>query len=580
MRFWDSAAGRAPAPQPLSRQPDAPSLRRPIICSLFLCLFLLQPQPSHAGPVIRVGTYANAPLVFRDAGGAPQGIYIDLLEDVAKQEGWSLLYMEGSWDECLERLQRGEIDLLLAIGFTPERSRRFDFTTQPVVVNWGQVYVRRDSPIRSPLDLTDRTLAVLRGDVYYESLKSVQDPLKLYPKFVEVDTYLDTLRLLAEGKADAALVPRIFGAYHERGFDIQRSTIMFSPTELRFAAPKGKQPGILAALDRHLTALKADKRSIYYRSLTVWTEGVRILVFPKWLDPFWLVSGVAATTLLIVGMNLLLRRQVRLRTEALRESLAAQEKAASELRIARDIQMSFVPEHLPAIPGYEIAGSLQPARAVGGDFYDCFLLDSDHLYFVLGDVSGKGVPAALFMAVTKTLLGAAAPAAVSPGAILAQVNSQAALQNAACMLVTVFCGILELRTGRVSYANAGHNPPVVLRSAGGLELLEYASAPALGVDEASGYSVFDVTLGPGDSLFLYTDGVTEAMDRSGELFSEDRLRAELSAARPCSAQALAARMLQRVEVFTGEAPQTDDIAVLVVQREPEREPEQCAPASA
>ncbi|HSB80561.1 MAG TPA: SpoIIE family protein phosphatase [Candidatus Methylomirabilis sp.] len=538
-----------------------------LACTLVLLAF---PPSLQAANAIRVGIYPDEPLVFRDAQGLPQGIYIDLLEHMAKEEGWTLQYIEGSWEECLRRLQRAEIDLLTAIGYSVERGRQFDFNGQPVAVNWGQVYVRTDSPIQSLLDLTDRTLAVLRGDIYYESLKSTQGVLKVYPKFIEVDTYLETLQLLAKGKVDGALVPRLFGAFHERQLRIQKSTIMFSPTELRFAAPKGKQRELLAAIDRSLTAMKADKRSDYYRSLNVWIEGVQTLVFPKWLNPLWVVVGVASTGLLIVGMNLLLRQQVRLRTEALRESLAAQARTASELRFARDIQMSFVPKQCPAVPGYEIHGTLQPAREVGGDFYDCFLLDDDHLCILLGDVSGKGVPAALFMAVTKTLLSATALAMDSPAPILTRVNDRLSLNNDASMFVTVFCGILDVPSGRIVYTNAGHNPPAVLRHAGGIELLEAGRSPALGIEEGLEYEVFDAKLDPGDCLFLYTDGVTEAMNGQEEMFSEDRLWAELSAASVGSAKDLAIAVLQKVTAFTGDVPQADDIAVLVLRRQPDR----------
>ncbi len=185
-----------------------------LLLALLLVLLVLSAAPvsaQAAGPV-RIGTYANEPLVFRDAGGAAQGIYIDLLEAIARKQGWTLRFVEGTWDECLQRLQRGEIDLLVAIGYSEERTRLFDFNREPVVVNWGQVYVAPRSPIRSLLDLTGRTLAVLRGDVYYESLKRTQDILKVFPTFVEVDSYRETLRLVAEGRAEAALVPRTCGS--------------------------------------------------------------------------------------------------------------------------------------------------------------------------------------------------------------------------------------------------------------------------------------------------------------------------------------------------------------------------------
>jgi phosphoserine phosphatase RsbU/P len=535
---------------------------------LLVVLLLLPARPvsaQTAGPV-RVGTYANEPLVFRDAGGASQGIYIDLLKEIARKQGWTLRYVEGTWDECLQRLERGEIDLLVAIGYSEERTRLFDFSREPVVVNWGQVYVAPRSPIRSLLDLTGRTLAVLRGDVYYESLKRTQDILKVFPTFVEVDSYRETLRLVAEGRAEAALVPRIFGAYHERLFAVEKTTIMFSPTELRFAARKGTQGPLLETLDRELRALKADKRSAYYRALNVWIEGVRTLVFPKWLNPFWVVGGAASVSVLIVGMNLLLRRQVRLRTAALKASLAAQEKIASELRIAREIQMSSIPREYPALPGWDIHGVLQPAREVGGDFYDCALLDERRLYVTLGDVSDKGVPAALFMAATKTRLGASVAAAGSPAAVLTRVNRDTVRNNDRCMFVTVWCGILDVGSGQITYANAGHNPPAVRRADGRVEFLDFASAPALGIDEDAAYREGTTTLEPGDVLVMYTDGVTEALDAREELFSEDRLQTELAASGLCDARDVAGRVLARVAAFAGDTPQADDIALLVLRR--------------
>jgi sigma-B regulation protein RsbU (phosphoserine phosphatase) len=529
-------------------------------------VLLSGPDRVGAAPSIRVGTYANAPLIFRDAEGRTRGIYVDVLEHIAQQERWTLEYVDGTWEQGLERLEQGTIDLLLAIGYSAERDRRFEFSREPVIVNWGQVYVRQNSDIRSLLDLTHRPLAVVRGDVYYESLRSTHAILQVFPKFVEVDAYGETLRLVAQGRADAALVPRIFGAYHERDGTLERTTIMFSPVELRFAAPKGRQREILATLDRRLVALKADKGSVYHRSLGVWLEGVRTLVFPKWLDPFWVVGTVAVVGALIVGMNLLLRRQVRLRTRALRASLAAQAKIASELRIAREIQMSFIPHTYPPLAGWEIHGELRPAREVGGDFYDCFLLDDGRLYFVLGDVSDKGVPAALFMAVTKTLLGASAAAGDSPAAILDRVNRRTTAANDGGMFVTAFCGILDPDSGRVVYTNAGHNPPLVRRTGGAVDVLESGRAPALGIVDDASYGIHDVLLGPGDVLFMYTDGVTEARNGEGAFFTEERLRAALDGGGTADARELAATVLGRVTTFAGDAPQADDIAVLVIRR--------------
>ena len=204
---------------------------------------------------------------------------------------------------------------------------------------------------------------------------------------------------------------------------------------------------------------------------------MRTLNFPTWLNPFWVAGVVLGAGGLAVGLNFLLGWLVRRRTRALRAHMAARAKIESELRIAREIQLSFVPRTYPPLPGWEIHGDLRPAHEVGGDFYDCFLLEDGRLYFALGDVSDKGVPAALFMAVTKTLLGASAVTGDSPAAIVDRVNRRTVLANEQCMFITAFCGILDPDTGHVVYTNAGHNPPLALRADGDVEVLEPGAPP-------------------------------------------------------------------------------------------------------
>ena len=207
---------------------------------------------------------------------------------------------------------------------------------------------------------------------------------------------------------------------------------------------------------------------------------------------------------------------------------------------------------------------------MGGDFYDCFLLEDGRLYFALGDVSDKGVPAALFMAVTKTLLGASAVTGDSPAAIVDRVNRRTVLANEQCMFITAFCGILDPDTGHVVYTNAGHNPPLALRSDGEVEVLEHGRAPALGIADDAQYGFYDIILGPGDALFMYTDGVTEATDRAGAFFTDERLRAAVAGYSGRSAGQLAGSVLGEVTAFAGGAPQADDIAVLVIRRAADR----------
>ena len=520
---------------------------------------------AQAGTPLRVGIYPDAPLVFLDAKGVPQGVYIDLLEHIAPQEGWQIQYVSGSWEEGLARLRKGQIDLLTAIAYSEERARQFDFTRQSVIVNWGQVYVPPKSPIASMLDLTGRRLAVVREDIYYEAFKRISGDSNVHPRFVEVEAYRDTLRLMSTGGADGALLPRIYAAYHAEEFGVEKTTIMFSPSELRFAAPKGTRRPVLDALDRHLAQLKADKRSVYYRSLNVWIEGIHTLIFPKWLRPAWVLGGVGALILWIGAMNLVLRWRVRVKTNALRDTLAAQERIEGELRVAHNIQMGSVRRDFPAIPGYEMYGVLQPARAVGGDFYDWFFADPDHLCFVLGDVSGKGVPAALLMAATKSLLNVTGRGNPHPGRMLEVTNRQVLAGNEACMFVTVFCGVLDVRTGVICYSSAGHNPPLVLRDGGRLEYLEEARSPPIGIDEDVVYEEAAVALRPGDALFMYTDGVTEARSLGRAMFSEEGLQDALSRAAGGSATDLVRGTLEAVKRFGKDAPQADDIAVMAVR---------------
>lgn len=254
--------------------------------------------------------------------------------------------------------------------------------------------------------------------------------------------------------------------------------------------------------------------------------------------------------------------------ERLTETTAAKERIESELSIAREIQMSILPKNFPAFPGhpeFDLYAFIEPAREVGGDFYDFFLIDPAHLCFIIADVSGKGVPAALFMAVTKTLIKATATEGITPAEILTQVNNGLLEGNDAAMFVTVFCAVLNTGTGEVLYANAGHNPPLYIKKGGQVSYLKQSGGLVLGVMEGITYPVDCLQMEPGESLFLYTDGVTEAMNEKGELFSEQRLQQELDQVSQKPLQEITAALMQEITAFAGEAPQSDDITMLVLK---------------
>jgi phosphoserine phosphatase RsbU/P len=252
--------------------------------------------------------------------------------------------------------------------------------------------------------------------------------------------------------------------------------------------------------------------------------------------------------------------------EHLKETTAAKERIESELKIAHEIQMSMVPKIFPPFPErseFDIFATLVPAKEVGGDFYDFFFIDDDHLCFAVGDVSGKGVPASLFMAVTKTLFRATAGNGGTPGEILARLNMEICRDNESCMFVTFFCGILNIRTGEVDYSNGGHNLPYFLYR-DGARLLENFGGRALGLVEEGSYASGGLVLEPGEALLLYTDGVTEAMDPNDTLYSDQRLAQFLGMNRGSAPRQIIGDLIDDVRHFAGKAPQSDDITALAL----------------
>lgn len=255
-------------------------------------------------------------------------------------------------------------------------------------------------------------------------------------------------------------------------------------------------------------------------------------------------------------------------TEKVRETTAARERIESELEVARQIQMGILPRMLPPLPDareFSLFATLRPARKVGGDLYDFFYLDEFHYCFIVGDVSDKGIPAALFMAVTQTLQRSEAEKLREPGPLVSRINELLSRNNETMMFVTYFLGILDVRTGEVRYTNAGHNPPCIRRAGGALELLSTRHGPALGVVPGTVYGSGSVQLGDGDAFVLYTDGVTEAENPGHDPFGSGALLRVLAYCPDSSPAGLGEEILQAVDRFAGEAEQADDITLLILR---------------
>ncbi len=264
-----------------------------------------------------------------------------------------------------------------------------------------------------------------------------------------------------------------------------------------------------------------------------------------------------------------MRTDLKRYIDNLTTATAAKERIESELKIARTIQESFVPKNFPPFPErteFDIFASLLPAREVGGDFYDFFIFDEDLLFFSVGDVSGKGVPAALFMAVTKTLVKGIAEHERDPAKVLQFVNDELAEENDSCMFVTLFCGIFNIRTGELTYTNAGHDAPLIVRKDEAIAPLALTKSVALGVMEGINYTNSQIQLLPEDMLLLYTDGVTEAMSPTQKQFGLHRLYTVLEGNN--TVNSLVTKVSQAVKEHAGDAEQSDDITIMALQWTP------------
>ena len=254
--------------------------------------------------------------------------------------------------------------------------------------------------------------------------------------------------------------------------------------------------------------------------------------------------------------------------ENLTHVTAEKERIGAELSVATHIQASMLPCIFPAFPNrreFDIYATMTPAKEVGGDFYDFFLVDDDHLAVVIADVSGKGVPAALFMVIAKTLIKDHTQSGKPPEEVFTEVNRQLCEANDENLFVTAWMGVLEISTGKLVYVNAGHNPPVIGRKNGETEFLRSRPGFVLAGLDFTKYRAGSLELIRGDLLYLYTDGVTEAMNTAQELYGEERLKRTLDANVSAAPEEIFKAVKKDLDDFVADAPQFDDITMLAMR---------------
>ena len=253
----------------------------------------------------------------------------------------------------------------------------------------------------------------------------------------------------------------------------------------------------------------------------------------------------------------------------LREALKTRDTLVAlqnELEVASKMQQSILPASFPETPAYEIFGNMEAAREVGGDFFDVITLEDGRMGIAIADVSGKGVPAALFMMSSRTLLKGAAIGTPQPGDVLREVNSLLSEDNDSLMFVTLFYAVYDPANGKLSYANGGHNPPLIVHPDGSSEELPTTEGVALGVMGDLDYEQGEIELAPGDTAVLYTDGVSEAMNASEEEFGMERLHQVFANASQTDARSANGAVFDAVRAFADGTPQSDDITCLTLRR--------------
>jgi PAS domain S-box-containing protein len=284
------------------------------------------------GQIVTVGVYENAPKVFTSDSGKPAGIFIDIIEYIAKSEGWNLRYVSGTWGEGLDRLEKGEIDLMPDVAYTADRDKIFSFHDVPVLSSWFQVYARKGSGIKSILDLDGKRVTVLERSVQQESFVRLADGFDLNITLIPMPDYKTVFEMVAENEADAAISNNFYGLMNAKKLGLEDTAVIFSPSNLFFATPKGANEKLLAAIDKHLLDLKKDTQSVYYESLRRWTSEEVQFKLPSWVKTLGLVGGIVLLMSLVGGF--FLKHQVNKRTmelQAMNRTLHASERKYRDL---------------------------------------------------------------------------------------------------------------------------------------------------------------------------------------------------------------------------------------------------------
>ena len=315
-------------------------VKRISMCCLWIILLLnpvLVPAeepfvaPPEAHRTVRVGIFDNPPIVGLRKNAAPEGIAIDVIRHIAAQEAWRLEYVSDSFDEVLKLLDQDRIDLMVGIAYSEERAKRYQFSRESLLGNWGLVYRHTGSKISSLIDLKGQPVALMRSSIHSNVFARLMKDFGLGFTTVTTDTFAEVLEAVDRGEATAGVVNRTFSALNAVQYsNVVETGIVFNPIYIHYAAPKGSSPSLLQAIDRHLAVLKADPRSIYHGSLRRWLETRHVERFPSWV--LWAAAATAGLLALVVLLAILLRHQVQRQTGELQREVEQRRLAQERLK--------------------------------------------------------------------------------------------------------------------------------------------------------------------------------------------------------------------------------------------------------